>query len=302
MVDTWNKSVQNRTKLRCRKCSVETIFQERRGLYIHYALRHYKEEICDKLGDNEKYCPEDGCGVKKKLKNDLIAHLATDHNYVETFMPKDWRIPYNDVVNNDKSNEDQHDTDTTITSTDTEESDNELPVRPVPKVSLTKITNKEIPGSSQTSKSENQIKTTVATTTKIQMPPSTTIGTQCSICPKQCRDRSDLLAHYSILHFKGELFQQIELLGSVDEKNSCPLCTAKLNDKSSLVRHFGVVHKMVLKYINEQMEKNKINLAACNIQENEEQNQSRTMVARYQLEADIRSHIVFLLSCSQVHV
>ena len=290
MADTWNKSVQNRTKLRCRKCSVETIFQERRGLYIHYALRHYKEEICDKLGDNEKYCPEDGCGVKKKLKNDLIAHLATDHNYVETFMPKDWRIPYNDVVNNDKSNEDQHDTDTTITSTDTEESDNELPVRPVPKVSLTKITNKEIPSSSQTSKSENQIKTTVATTTKIQMPPSTTIGTQCSICPKQCRDRSDLLAHYSILHFKGELMKQMELLGYVDEKNSCPLCTVKLRDKTSLVRHFGVVHKMVLKFVNLKMEQSKSNLAASNIQVNEVHNQIGTQLNKTELHQEKRTH------------
>ena len=50
-------------------------------------------------------------------------------------------------------------------------------MRPVPKVSLTKITDKEIPGSSQTSKSENQIKSTVTTTTKIQMPPSAKIGT-----------------------------------------------------------------------------------------------------------------------------
>jgi len=99
---TWQQSVISRN-LKCRKCYMETT--ERRGLYIHYALRHYKEEIIDKIGgeslmdlspkklsNSSIQCPESGCNMRKRQINDLIAHVAIDHNYIEDFLPKHWHV------------------------------------------------------------------------------------------------------------------------------------------------------------------------------------------------------------------
>ena len=130
------------------------------------------------------------------------------------------------------------------------------------------------PDNSQTEKEDEQCSVTVTKTTEIQSPSSNNIGTKCSICFKEFRDRSDLLAHYSCQHFKTEL---LELIGYVDENYSCPLCKTNLKDKTSLTRHFGVVHKMVQKFINVQMEKGQSNVAHKSTQENEKQNQSLIM-------------------------
>ena len=69
---------------------------------------------------------------------------------------------------------------------------------------------------------------------------------QCTLCPKVARDRADLLAHYSLVHFRAEL---AALLGGGPGLVQCPECGARLRDNYYLVRHYGVSHKRVLQFL-----------------------------------------------------
>ena len=48
---------------------------------------------------------------------------------------------------------------------------------------------------------------------------------QCSLCPKVARDRADLLAHYSLVHFRAQLAGLVQ----------CPECGARLRDNFSVL-------------------------------------------------------------------
>ena len=242
--DTWKQSVINRNNLQCKKCVIETTFRERSGLYIHYALKHYKQEISDHLMEEDpRQCPEQGCGVRKKQEADLIAHLAVDHNYVEKIIPKKWWINDSEQTKVDQSapnDSDKYgDTESPMATESTWANDcgtaqnvfsrdNDNLEKMIPDLNL-KASNIEL------SSSINQDRF------------------KCEICPKVGRDRPDLLAHYCLVHFKSELQ---EMLGGDPTLTQCHLCGLKLKENANLVRHYGISHQMVHRFLSQsQLEK-----------------------------------------------
>ena len=126
LAHTWTQSVQSHAPapapaLRCGKCPAETMFSSRRSLYIHYALRHYREEVAARLGPDPRRCPEPGCGLTKRVATDLLAHLAADHRIVERFMPEDWRVEERETKTDDADATLETDSVSTSVSSDTED-------------------------------------------------------------------------------------------------------------------------------------------------------------------------------------
>ena len=235
---TWQKSVTSRN-LKCRKCSMETTFGDRRGLYIHYALRHYKEEILDKIGGEslielspQKFshssiqCPEIGCTVKKRQINDIIAHVAIDHNYVEDFLPKHWHVasePREDFINKDdtmKNNSatDKNDGDILKVAEDEDKTFNKTD-EPASSDTEDSINSKSKDG---TSADHNKSKSITEEETKrrhrslgsadvdvdTQLPVKNSVNVkrskwQCHFCPApRFKNKNSLHYHYAGVHFK----------------------------------------------------------------------------------------------------
>ena len=242
--DTWKQSVINRSNLQCKKCAIETTFRERSGLYIHYALKHYKQEISDHLLEEDpRQCPEEGCSVRKKQEADLIAHLAVDHNYVEKIIPKKWWVhdsePSPTFANDsDKCSDTESESPGATGTTSANDSD----------------TSQNIFGSYSDNQgiiSQDTINSKYNGGPNVELMNSDRL--KCGLCPKVGRDRPDLLAHYSLVHFKSELQ---EMLGGDQTLTQCHLCGIKLKENANLVRHYGVSHQMVHRFLSQsQLEK-----------------------------------------------
>ena len=143
LAHTWTQSLQSHAPApahRCRKCLAETMFCSRRSLYIHYALRHYREEVAARLGPDPRRCPEPGCGVTKRVATDLLAHLAGDHRIVERFMPEDWRVEETETkTDNDTDATLETDSVPTSVSSDTEELQLPEPVSAAPSLATAHV-------------------------------------------------------------------------------------------------------------------------------------------------------------------
>ena len=246
--DTWKQSVINRSNLQCKKCAIETTFRERSGLYIHYALKHYKQEISDHFVEEDpRQCPEQGCGVRKKQEADLIAHLAVDHNYVEKIIPKKWWVQDTEQSKPDQLDEFVPNDSDKCSDTDTES----------PGATGATAANDSDNAQNMFENSDNvgKISLDILKCGGPNFKPNISISDRfkCEICPKVGRDRPDLLAHYSLVHFKSELQK---MLGGDQTLTQCRLCGEKLKEHANLVRHYGVSHQMVHRFMSQsQLEK-----------------------------------------------
>ena len=90
-------------ELRCRKCLLAT-FSSKATLYTHYSIRHYQEELEDKLGHTDGFCPLDCGTARKRTLQDLVAHVGSEHHWVEEFLPASWRV----VSKPDTTEEEDH--------------------------------------------------------------------------------------------------------------------------------------------------------------------------------------------------
>ena len=224
-------------ELRCRKCLVERSFSSRRLLYTHYSIRHYQEELEDKLGTTDGICPL-ACGVARKRNlQDLVAHLGSEHSWVEEFMPVAWRV------------------DSLVSRPDiTEQSQVESETSPGSESELSEwSTTSSTRGTPRNqSISSPSLPPPVVTNTDTesllyQREFTITSDTLCAVanCGYEARSKAALYEHYSCVHFKAELCQMM----GYTRPTECPLCEFQRSGPTSVVRHYGTVHRMVEPFI-----------------------------------------------------
>ena len=72
----------------CRLCPSK--LKSRSKLYAHYALRHYRQNIKQYIGENKRECQF--CRLQFTTLNNLIAHIGSAHNKVEEYLPAEYQI------------------------------------------------------------------------------------------------------------------------------------------------------------------------------------------------------------------
>ena len=72
----------------CHLCPSKQI--SRSKLYAHYALRHYRQDIKQYIGENKRECQI--CGLQFTTLDNLIAHIGSAHNMVEEHLPAEYQI------------------------------------------------------------------------------------------------------------------------------------------------------------------------------------------------------------------
>ena len=219
---------------KCRKCEVETRFSSPLLLYTHYSNRHYQEELQDKLGltVTDGFCPL-ACGTaRKKTLPDLLAHLGSEHAWVEEFMPAGWRVgtkPDRPEEREAAESETSPGSESELSEWSTTSSSRGTP---------------RLQSISSPSVAPPPVNLTDPESLLYQREFTITSDTLCAVpkCGFEGRCRAGLYEHYSSVHFKAELCQMM----GYAKPTECPLCDFK---GSMVVRHYGAVHKMVEPFI-----------------------------------------------------
>ena len=76
----------SRTKFKCKLCKT-TYFKSRRGLYKHYSIHHFKQEIKKHVTNDSLICKF--CGEMHVTMSDIIGHIGVDHLKIEEVLPKE---------------------------------------------------------------------------------------------------------------------------------------------------------------------------------------------------------------------
>ena len=82
---TNGKMDGSRTKFKCKLCKT-TYFKSRRGLYKHYSIHHFKQEIKKHVTNDSLICKF--CGEMHVTMSDIIVHIGVDHLKIEEVLPK----------------------------------------------------------------------------------------------------------------------------------------------------------------------------------------------------------------------
>ena len=89
-----NKHIRREEKLRashmykCHLCNFNTR-EGRRAIYIHYASKHYHEDILEYIGDSPN-CPI--CQKMLSSEANLIEHVGVTHHVVDNYLPKEHQV------------------------------------------------------------------------------------------------------------------------------------------------------------------------------------------------------------------
>ena len=225
-----------------------------------------------KLSNSSIQCPESGCNMRKRQINDLIAHVAIDHNYIEDFLPKHWhviketkeestdkntRMESNSATNRNEADDKMcNETDESasiedernIESRSIEEEDHSLSKRPVSSETSRLVAgiNNSTKNIEQEPKRRHQSLVSDDAKTASQEKNSASSKKskwQCHFCPApKFKNKNSLHYHYAGVHFK----DQISAL--IGQTNICPECNRSFNKHNDLVRHVGAVHKYLERY------------------------------------------------------
>ncbi len=85
-------------------------------------------------------------------------------------------------------------------------------------------------------------------------PPNNQINA-CPLCRRQCPNRSDLLVHLSVVHYRKQIAERFLKDGGRKKANVplyCPECGVAVKTRWLLVHHLGSSHERVLDFLDEE--------------------------------------------------
>ncbi len=85
-------------------------------------------------------------------------------------------------------------------------------------------------------------------------PPNNQINA-CPLCRRQCSNRSDLLVHLSVVHYRKQIAERFLKDGGRKKANVplyCPECGVAVKTRWLLVHHLGSSHERVLDFLDEE--------------------------------------------------
>jgi len=195
-------------EFKCNLCSYKTSFKN--NLKKHLGNVHYREKIAGLYGSFNKECSV--CSKALPNKKSWMSHLILGHKAVEQVMPE---CIFSKIF-------------LTTSKSSTEEQNSEKCSNP----------NKAFPKANSISKPTLDNKKEKHSSPEILIEKTST-RFQCHLCIKKCITYSDILSHYSIMHFKEEL----KALFSKKGKNVCGKCNQKCSNENILLRHILMQHE-----------------------------------------------------------
>jgi len=202
--------------------------RSRSKLYAHYARVHFRSEIENEFGKNEKKCRL--CKAIFSHPQFLIDHLGNVHNKVDEFLPKIHHISKNrqgffsNMVTSEETTQleqtDDHSQTSNVEEMDTEDGTAEKDLEEDVNVEATKDTPKRVNPNRK--------------------------YLECHICHLSRKDRTNLYRHYALQHFRREIKEYIG-----ENTLECRICRKTISTQENLIAHIGSVHRKVEDFLPE---------------------------------------------------
>ena len=250
--DSSNNHESDQASYTCYICKSHSSLN-RYQLYAHYSIKHFREELVERIDDRTS------CDLCKKaftkVKNDNIKHLGVSHSLVDQFIPKQYQVPKKHCrFPNDPDT--SFDSESTLGDAQTTQlcTDDKVSIKNTMQNNIKSDASLNGGGRScirEVDKSFDSEGTQSLLNTEDHLMKSKqdeNVTYDCYICNDySSSNRSKMYLHYSTQHFREEMMKRI------DSMTNCQLCE-KAFSKSNTdnMKHMGVAHSLVDQFIPKQ--------------------------------------------------